>query len=808
MSVAELLKNYYLYVAEREPLTDKQREIDTKVDSLWNEYSSLKGNTPDIQERKIELILKLRFTSLQFLIEKNSAENGETLPGLDLAERSIQNHISSYLSSLSEEERGSFLHALLLNGNINNAVFLFNHFPEEEKPRIYSEILRNYRSYHKKVILFFLNNTQQETELNFAQEKFEILNACDELWIWEIALNVAFFLPAPQSIPKEKRIALLIKIMQHTAWGSEPENLIEDFGISEGEDLFQVFQTVRERNQSSKVRLFLSQYASKVNQKELHALLKIFAVELPDVLIGVISLWSTLLAESEKLELLLEIAERDPRTVLKMAGLISGHITEGSFSRILLMALTHFFLSAPPPGTIRPSFRGFFVAKQKVKQENAYFIAAFFFHLYKDNPKYSDYIPKLYNNFNIKADSGEDPLALLLGKRAVEDPLYREIVQEEEAQSRKEERLCRYLYATLLPHTTLPYTAKEIAFLSPPQEISGDATPPVSVVQKKESKNDPISLHEAAARGNREQVETLLSQGARVDVKDGGRFTPFDRALAAGHWNIVTRIASHLDLSDDEVIETKFLAHLFEIDGISRGVSYEGFNRFLAAQKLTDLSREFFADKKYAEELGKYLNEEDIWAINETLLRAPRILSREELTQLHKKGKTVLLFTGWHEHITAVLVRGNRLIKCNRGDGSLISGLEIFEIKNSDQLIEMLLELQENGSREEGEALFCTSLNETLALSQEEDPISLTEQHKGICGWYSAQAAFLAVIYERLLEKGVTKEVAKSNAHAVYELWKADMQERGLRKYLEGSSNPDRVLLRIIQVYQIVAGPK
>jgi hypothetical protein len=810
MSVSELLKNYYFYVAEKESITDKQKEIETRVDSLWSEFSSLKGDTPDIQVRKIELDLKLRFTCLQFLTEKSSSEYEETFPGLDLRERSIQEYIKHYLSSLNEEGRYSLLHALLLNGDINNAVILFNRFPKEEKSRIYSEILRNYQSYHKRVILFFLNRTQQETELNFAQEKFEILNACDELWLSEIARNAGFFLSAPQSIPKEKRIALLVKIMQHTEWGDVPENIIEVFGITEGGDLFQIFQTMRERYQSFKVRLFLSRHASKVTQKELHALLKIFIVKLPDALMEGIACWSSLLPESEKLELLLEIAEQDPLAVFQNAGLLDEHVTEKSFSRILLRALVHFFLSSPSPGDIDFSL-GFFEANKKMKQEIVYFLAAFLFHLYKDNPEYPDYISKLYENFNIKP-TGLDPLELLSGRRAADDPLYRYIVQEE-APSRKEKRLCRYLYATLLSRTTLSYTAREIAFLFPTQEISKEAT--ASVV--KEPKNNPFSLqdkphnsfplHEAAADGNRERVETLLSQGERVDVKDKESFTPLDRALAAGHWDIVTLMASHIGLTDDEVIERKFLAHLFEMDGISRGVSYESFNRFLAAWKLRDLSKEFFSDKKYAKELGKYLNEEDISAIIETLLRAPHTLSREELNQLHKKGKTLLLITGWHAHITAAVVRGKRLIKCNRGDGSIISGLEIFEIKNSDQLIEMLLELQEKGNREDGEELFCTSLNETLALTRV-DSISLTEQPKGICGWYSAQAAFLAVIYERLLEKGVAEEAAKSDAHAVYELWKGDMQERGLRKYQERSSNPDRALLRIIQVYRFIAGPK
>ncbi len=301
----------------------------------------------------------------------------------------------------------------------------------------------------------------------------------------------------------------------------------------------------------------------------------------------------------------------------------------------------------------------------------------------------------------------------------------------------------------------------------------------------------------ACAAGSTKIVELLLNQHVKVDRKMESKFsdfTPIDWALAHGQFHIVKQIVDHFGGSYDDLIEDKFLAHVYGIDGYSDPqpykVDYEGFNRLLASQKLSHLASAFLDESKL--ELSKADREE----LKAVLQAAPDNISKkpEELVKDIDAGKPVILYTGWNTHINVIVFWKGLLIKCERGGASEIKGIEIFEITNKESLKDAISELQEKAKTRAGREFFTQGINTLLGLKKI-DQIVLEKQPVGNCGWANSKAAFLALLYVLFLNKLTDNVEAKHSAITVYKGWsKDDVRVRVEKEYRTRSKRDDKLL--------------
>lgn len=289
-------------------------------------------------------------------------------------------------------------------------------------------------------------------------------------------------------------------------------------------------------------------------------------------------------------------------------------------------------------------------------------------------------------------------------------------------------------------------------------------------------------------RRHKVEVDTVL--------KDFAPFTPLDWALAHGRFDIVRAIVEqHFGKSYDEFIENKFLAHVHGIGGFSDPnpfmTQYEGFNRLLACQRFSALACAFLAE--HGAELG--LPSSHLEALKAAFKAAPENLTQDpaDLVQDIKAGIPVILFTGWHTHINAVIFAGNLVLKCDCGAGATAGfGIEMLEMTNKDPLQGVIADLQEQAKTAAGLFLFTQGINERLGLISLQ-LISLDKQEVGNCGWKSSEAVFLG-----LVSVFCAVPWGRDFARRIYERWLIQVTFRVRDEYWERVKTVDTKLLRMI----------
>ena len=135
----------------------------------------------------------------------------------------------------------------------------------------------------------------------------------------------------------------------------------------------------------------------------------------------------------------------------------------------------------------------------------------------------------------------------------------------------------------------------------------------------------------------------------------------------------------------------------------------------------------------------------------------------EKIVQEIQNNKLVIIPSGEMKHSANVVIQGDYLIKCNRGEKlkGAKSGLTVYKIKNKDNLEKAILQLKLSGHESETMEYFDRGINEDLGLV-EVAYMKHKDQHVGNCPWASAKAAFRAALYLTLLQKeGYTPERAE-----------------------------------------------
>jgi len=324
--------------------------------------------------------------------------------------------------------------------------------------------------------------------------------------------------------------------------------------------------------------------------------------------------------------------------------------------------------------------------------------------------------------------------------------------------------------------------------------------------------NKKTLLFIACQKDNVTLTEELLKKGAHWNEECASRFTPLNWALSYGNFKCVHAIAKHANICFSDLLENKFLAHVWSIQDetssrayvkkdativkIIFNTQYEGFNRQVAAARLSEWTTLFLDNDALFDE--KILSKADREELKTVLQSAPENLLKTplELAQRVQKGLSVLLFTGWNEHINAVVFQGKNVFKCER-TGTKPVGVEGF-VRNDEDLLQTFEKLLADSKTEEGKKTFRTGINDLSKLIKVSEIVQ-KEQKCGNCGWYSAKAAFLALLYAHLRKK-FPDDPVKQHAKTIYKQWSHFVKDRSEQAYLAKVKTPDKNLLSQIKI--------
>jgi len=314
-------------------------------------------------------------------------------------------------------------------------------------------------------------------------------------------------------------------------------------------------------------------------------------------------------------------------------------------------------------------------------------------------------------------------------------------------------------------------------------------------------------LYIACEKGNLPLVKELLARGASGDQKDGSQFTAFDWALALGQFECAKAIADHYKVSFDDVIEAKFLAHVWGLNGESDGafkVSYEGFNRFLAAQKLAYWANAFLDNAQLMAQFP-FLTEQDRQELKAIVQRAPENISKSpgELLASIQAGNREILFTGWKSHINVVMLAKEKLVKADRQNAMLNSGAHIYKHK-SDKMAEAIKLLQDNPTTSCCSSVFFAQDLDALLELKKEAEIHQKQQPCGNCGWSGAKAIFLGLLAEQL-SRQFSPSKARYKALLVYKSFNSFVKERADLLYVSRTKTQDANLLKRVAAKKLKA---
>jgi len=155
--------------------------------------------------------------------------------------------------------------------------------------------------------------------------------------------------------------------------------------------------------------------------------------------------------------------------------------------------------------------------------------------------------------------------------------------------------------------------------------------------------------------------------------------------------------------------------------------------------------------------------------------------------------KPVILFTGWDQHIIAIIFYKDMVLKCNRGSMSPTEGggIEIFKMKNKEKLSFVLDDLQKQATSQEGRSLLYNRMNEDLNL-EKEDVFFLKKQPVGNCGWSSAKAAFLGAAYLCYLKQELSDKKARIEGMRLFKEFTPFVREKVADYCVTNTENLDR----------------
>lgn len=138
---------------------------------------------------------------------------------------------------------------------------------------------------------------------------------------------------------------------------------------------------------------------------------------------------------------------------------------------------------------------------------------------------------------------------------------------------------------------------------------------------------------------------------------------------------------------------------------------------------------------------------------------------------------------GWEKHSTGILIQGDVLIKCDRGN-STPPGMHIYKIGNRQALPAVLKKLSQLTGSPAGKNYFNHVMDHELKL-KEEHYIKTKKQKSGNCSLTSAHLVLRGAIYLKLIQKNYSHADAVKASHDIYHAWDLFDRERAIENFLQ-----------------------
>ena len=314
-------------------------------------------------------------------------------------------------------------------------------------------------------------------------------------------------------------------------------------------------------------------------------------------------------------------------------------------------------------------------------------------------------------------------------------------------------------------------------------------------------------LHLATVAQNIDIVTFLLEKGANVNVLNSNGCTPAMSAQILLSTEIQQLLEEKSGNFDKIWVTQKLLAARFGIalkllvgDEV---IDLQNLNPIITYPKLLQSFEQFFLSKQ----------ENEIWKLNDfkevvnTLQQGYKLRKNQDVELAMdrlKQNKTIAISTGWIGHSTGVVIEGDLLFKCNRGERSkhLPAGILVYKINKRENLKEVLEQLVAKKSKDQVE----NEMDQKLELEYI-DTINCHDQSVGNCAWASAKLVLRATLYAQLLKKGVQPDIAKAETRKLYKEWSAQDRLLALQEYsqlVKGVSSPGKqdLFMKILQKYK------
>jgi hypothetical protein len=325
-------------------------------------------------------------------------------------------------------------------------------------------------------------------------------------------------------------------------------------------------------------------------------------------------------------------------------------------------------------------------------------------------------------------------------------------------------------------------------------------------------------LHIAASMGSLNMVSVLISKGAKINIENKLKQTPYFLAIKHGHDDVAEYLSSdflagekvdHANELGNLVGDFAWGGHVFAHSGIMKvpGVTntkleYEGLTANMATRNWATVGKEA---------LPKDFPELDEGLANMINLRSEQKKSPTEVAQEIREGKIVTYLVRWPGHFVCLSFRkigkDYFILKSNAGEGSSSHpGVEIYKINNPKQLESTLQKLYSVDCTlkagnfswilhlgRDMRTFFDSVINKELDL-KERIYLPLKGQTVGNCGFASPRGIIKGHYYlENLHVKKKPEEVSKLDANFSYKTWKLNVRKNALRN----STDPDAAFRRV-----------
>ncbi|MGK0184141.1 MAG: hypothetical protein ACI9YB_003465, partial [Halioglobus sp.] len=286
------------------------------------------------------------------------------------------------------------------------------------------------------------------------------------------------------------------------------------------------------------------------------------------------------------------------------------------------------------------------------------------------------------------------------------------------------------------------------------------------------------------SENRRKILSLLISKGVPIENKEDK-----ENAILWGGWPTYQALEERdMGICDqeDEKRQIEALAHRFAVKDLEVTVNNEKheIRGRTIWESLFDITQSI--RKNLSKELCPQLQGTVFKRINESFENAAHHVDQvysflrkmeinEEIVANHQKGDTLILPFHWAGHCTTIVIKGDKLIKCNRGLGSDQAGMEVYHMENPNIFTPELLDTIFAGicdkNPEKAEKFWSETINQRLSLRKEKT-IETSDQHGPRCTWTSQSLSLKAACYLELLAKNIPERKAEAISHSVYKIWK------------------------------------